>query len=185
MTPKFNNKYRIASARLQGWDYRWTSAYFITICTDDKLHYFGEIENGKMQLSPIGAIADVLWQGIKNHSKNVRLGEFVVMPNHIHGILILENDDSDTVVETFHETSLRTDIKNEFMSKISPKSGSVSTIIRSYKSAMTGHCNRLGLRFKWQTRFHDHIIRDEKSFDSISDYIRHNPQNWGKDTFNK
>ncbi|RKY77491.1 transposase, partial [candidate division KSB1 bacterium] len=121
---KFKGKYRIPSTRLQNWDYRWNGYYFVTICTENKEEYFGEIKNGKMHLSPIGIIADVLWHEIKNHAKNVELGEFVVMPNHIHGIIILNNDNniSDNV-ETLHATSLRQTsqpAKNEFMSSISP-----------------------------------------------------------------
>ncbi len=77
--------------RLQTWDYRWAGSYFITICTQNRTNYFGEILHGKMQLSHVGVIANILWYEIKNRSKNVELGEFVVMPNHIHGILILND----------------------------------------------------------------------------------------------
>jgi putative transposase len=97
---KYQNKYRIASARAQWWDYGWNGAYFITICTQNREHYFGEIENGKMVLSPMGIIADILWHEIPNHASFVELGDFVVMPNHIHGILILDkpNGGNDNVV---------------------------------------------------------------------------------------
>lgn len=199
---KFQNKYRIPSARLQHWDYRWAGAYFITICTNDRLHYFGKIENGKMALSAVGILADVFWYEIKNHAQNVELGEFVVMPNHIHGILILtgniadrDNDsdsDSDSV-QTLHATSLPDPIhdpqskfpipKNDQMAKISPKLGSLSAIVRGYKSAITKHAHRLGFEFAWQTRFYDHIIRDEASFQRITNYIINNPANWKEDKF--
>ena len=86
---KYQNKYRIPSTRMQNWDYGWAGSYFITICTRDREHYFGNVVDGKMKLSEIGIIADILWHEIKNHGKNVELGEFVVMPNHIHGIVIL------------------------------------------------------------------------------------------------
>ena len=185
MTDKFHNKYRIPSARLQNWDYRWAGAYFITICTQNREHYFGEIENGEMQLSPIGAIADVLWHEIKNHTQNIELGAFVVMPNHIHGILILNgNVGNDDNVETLHATTLQS-TTDEFMASISPKSDSVSTIIRSYKSAVTKHTHRLGFDFAWQTRFHDHIIRDNISFENIQTYINKNPIKWVDDKFYK
>lgn len=185
----FNNKYRIESTRLQHWDYTSQGAYFITICTKDRMYYFGDIENGKMNYSPIGAIANVLWYEIKNRTKNVELGAFVVMPNHIHGILILNGYDDNGVnvndnvnVETVRATSLP---QNEKMGNISPKSRSVSTIIRSYKSAVTKHANRLGLDFSWQPRFHDHIIRNDKSFNTITEYILNNPLTWTEDKFNK
>jgi len=192
---KFQNKYRISSARLPQWDYRWTGAYFITICTHNREHYFGEIKNGQMQLSHIGVIADIMWYQIPHHSKNVELGAFVVMPNHVHGILILaDTNDTNDTVETLHATSLPstepsteppTEQKNEQMAKISPKPNSVSTIIRSYKSAVTKHAHRLGFDFQWQTRFHDHIIRNDESFHKITNYIISNPANWQDDKFNK
>lgn len=171
MAEKFNNTYRIASARAQWWDYGWNGAYFITICTKNRNHFFGEIKNETMILSQMGIIADILWYEISNHAPHVELGEFVVMPNHIHGILILDkptvgdnNNDSDIApapVETLHATSLRQQqrrrrdkqpesqtpsipSKNKQMADISPKSQSVSVIMRSYKSAVTKHANRLG-----------------------------------------
>ncbi len=155
-----------------------------SICTKDREHYFGDISNGIMQLSHVGVLADVFWYEIKNHAKNIIPADFVVMPNHVHGILILEN--ANTVVETLHATSLQKTPKspeNKFMSDISPKPGSISTIIRSYKSAVTKHAHRLGYNFSWQSRFHDHIIRNEKSFYQILEYVKTNPQNWENDKF--
>jgi len=171
---KFDNKYRIPSARLQHWDYRCAGAYFITICTQNREHYFGEIVYGQTQLSHIGVIADILWYQIPHHAQYVELGAFVVMPNHVHGILIL-TDTNHTVetlhVETLHATSLHatslpstkpsTEQKNKQMAMISPKSNSISTIVRSYKSAVTKLAHRLGFDFQWQTRFHDHVIRND------------------------
>ena len=92
----YNYKHNRTSIRLQNWDYGWNGAYFITICTKNRIHHFGEVVDGRMQLSPMGAIADVLWHEIKNHAKNVKLGQFVVMPNHIHGILILDKPNVPT-----------------------------------------------------------------------------------------
>ena len=89
---KYNNKYSIPSNRLQNWDYRWDAIYFVTICTKDRNHCFGEITDGKMQLSPVGVIADVLWYELKNHFDNIELDTFIVMPNHIHGIIAINND---------------------------------------------------------------------------------------------
>lgn len=117
MSEKYQNKYRIDSIRLQNWDYRWNAPYFITICTESKNHYFGEIINGKMILSKQGILADVFWHEIKNHAQNVELDEFIVMPNHIYGILVLNNSGGDgddnnnnnangATVETTHALSL-------------------------------------------------------------------------------
>jgi REP element-mobilizing transposase RayT len=202
---KFLDRFRIGSARLQKWDYRWKGAYFITILCKNREHYFGEILNGKMNLSGIGIIADILWYEIKNHAKNVDLGAFVVMPNHIHGILILnewiDNIGGDETialmrdVETTHALSLRqpesitTEIPTETSSTIGRKrfqkqgKNSVSSIIGSYKSAVSKHAHRLGFDFEWQERFYDNIIRDEDSFHNISKYIVNNPANWKDDRF--
>jgi putative transposase len=217
MTDLYKNKYRIKSTRLESWDYRWNAAYFITICTADRQHYFGDIKNGKMHFSPVGAIADILWHGIPHHAAHVELGNFIVMPNHIHGILILNNPEipkeenisegnieegknpqgnhPENSVQTLHATSPqypdsqdhlqdpRQPPKNPQMAAISPKSNSISTIIRSYKSATTKHAHRLGFEFEWQTRFYDIIIRDELSFYNISHYIENNPAKWKEDKF--
>ncbi len=210
----YKNKYRVESTRLQNWDYRWAAAYFITICTLDKQHFFGQIKNGVMHLNKVGIVADILWYEIKNHAKFIELGEFIVMPNHIHGILILNNpndhfdgnDDKNTNfkvetrrtnvetmrtnVETRHALSLQNQQpKPQKTQTIGQKrfqnqgKNSISSIIGGYKSAVTKHANRLQLEFAWQSRFYDHIIRNEQSFDNISQYIINNPANWQTDRF--
>ena len=183
---KFQNKYRIPSARHQNWDYRWDGAYFITICTKDRQHYFGKIENGKMILSNVGILADVFWHEIKNHNKNVELGEFVVMPNHVHDILILNNNETvagngngvgkPSVVKSNEQT-----IGQQRFQNIGKNS--ISSIIGYYKSAVTKHAHRSGFEFGWQTRFHDYIVRDDDSFQTITNYILNNPTNWQEDKF--
>lgn len=188
---KFQNKYRTSSIRAQWWDYGWNGAYFITICTQDREHYFGEIQKDKMVLSEVGIIADILWHQIPIHHKNVELGDFVVMPNHIHGILIidkqLDNIDVDNV-ETGHALSLPP------LPSL-PKPGlqrfqnigknTISSIVGSYKSAVTKHANRLGYPHQWQKLFYDNIIRNNNDYQRISDYIVSNPVNWAKDKFKR
>ena len=215
MTEKFKKKYRIESTRLQNWDYRWAGAYFVTICTKDRQHYFGEIEEGKMILSNLGVLADKFWHEIISHAKNVELGEFVVMPNHIHGILILRNDIVENVdkidnaengdnVENANNTEPApiVEARHALPLRLGPSSpeqwndktigqkrfqnqgkNSISAMVGGYKSAVTKHANQLGLEFAWQPRFYDHIIRDEKSFENISNYIINNPLNWVGDRF--
>ena len=144
MNTKFQNKYRIPSARLKNWDYGNNGAYFITICTSNRKHFFGEIvlvdDENEMQLNEIGKLTDQFWAEIPQHFPFVELGNYVIMPNHIHGILIIDKKNvikSNTAVETLHcnVSTNNTDIViiNETMSKISPKRGTISTIIRSYK----------------------------------------------------
>ena len=202
MSEKYKNKYRIASARLQNWDYGWAGAYFITICTKNRTHYFGNIEEGQSKMSSIGIMADILWHEIKNHAKNIELGEFVVMPNHIHGILILneENNKNGDNVETRHALSLPPPTQSPSPPTPPPPSqpqktigqkrfqnqgkNTVSSIIGGYKSAVTKHARRLGFDFAWQARFWDHIIRNEKEYHRIAQYIINNPQKWEDDKLN-
>lgn len=192
---KYQNKYRIPSARAQWWNYGWNGAYFITICTAGRNCFFGRIVNDKMELSRTGILADIFWYTIPQRIPHVELGDFVVMPNHMHGILILnkpglgESDKSapsPPIVETLHATSVQgasPPNKNQKMADMSPDAETVSAITRSYKSAVTFHANRLGLENGWQPRFHDHIIRDDGEYQRISDYIVSNPKNWKDDKF--
>lgn len=178
---------------MRNWDYNTNAAYFVTICTQNKKCYFGEIAEPEdigslpqMQLSETGQLAHKLWQEIPNHFPFVLLQNFVTMPNHVHGIIVINHqDNSDNSVETLHATSLQTlpPDKNKFMSGISLKSGTLSTIIRSYKSAVTKNARPILPNFGWQSRFHDHIIRDDKSLDRISDYIQNNPAKWFEDKY--
>ena len=96
MQNKFKNKYRISSARLQSWDYSNNGAYFITICTQNRNHFFGKIQNQEMHLSEIGKLAEKYWLEIPEHFPFVELGNFVVMPNHFHGILIINKINIDS-----------------------------------------------------------------------------------------
>jgi len=90
MKTLFNNKYRVKSSRMKGWDYSNSDAYFITICTKNRIHFFGDINNGIMCLNEIGGLVYNDWLNIPNRNPNIQLGEFIVMPNHIHGLLIFE-----------------------------------------------------------------------------------------------
>jgi REP element-mobilizing transposase RayT len=184
MSEKFQNKYRIPSARWQSWDYRWNAAYFVTLCTRNRYNFFGNIHDGKMMLSHVGIIADILWHEITNHAKNVELGAFVVMPNHVHGIIII-NDTA--TVETTHALSIqhplyKPDTPGHQRFQHQGKN-SLSAIVGSYKSAVSKHAHRLGFTFSWQARFHDHVIRDNESYNRISDYILTNPSTWKEDKF--
>jgi REP element-mobilizing transposase RayT len=207
MAEKYQNKYRIASARHQKWDYRWDAAYFITICTKNMAHYFGEIKDGKMQLSGAGVIADLLWHEIKNHAKNLELGEFIVMPNHIHGILILDgntdrkNIDEENSIQENDDIGMHDGVQSrpaltlpstnipESNKSIGQKrfqnqgKNSISSIIGGYKSAVTKHANRMGFAFKWQPLFYDIIIHNDKSYQNIKNYIINNPKKWDADKF--
>ena len=106
MPEKYKNRYRIASSRAAWWSYGWPGAYFITICTKNRYHFFGKITYGKMNLSPIGELANNFWYQIPDHAHDVELGVFQVMPNHIHGILILNGNVSDSNSQTKPENKI-------------------------------------------------------------------------------
>ena len=226
MAERFQHTYRVPSARAQWWDYGHNAAYFVTICTKNREHFFGKIVDGKMQLSSVGIIADVFWHEIKTHVDFVTLDSFVVMPNHIHGIVIIDKSMNNAIVETGHALSHIAETDNivktegvaetkdtvkidgiietghalslqpsttpqpsEFLQSFGQKrfrnqgSGTLSAIIGSYKSAVTKHTHRLGYNFVWQTRFHDHIIRNNDEYRRIADYIIRNPESWKNDKF--
>ncbi len=220
MSERFRNKYRSESARLKNWDYGSNGAYFITICTKNREHFFGEIdpETQTMQLNPIGKLAQQFWLDIPVHFPFVELGEFVVMPNHTHGVLVIDKKNNpepiagsaldslqpvislsplfpvgtlqcnvptgNNGIQNSKRSAINTN-KNEIMSNISPKPGTISTIIRSYKSVVSKNAHFINPHFAWQPRFHDHIIRNEISFDRIQKYIANNPMNWKGDRFGK
>ena len=169
---KYKNKYRISSARLKNWNYRNKSSYFITICTDQRKYFFGTIENGEMYLSKIGLLAHKFWEEIPQHFPHVKLGAFVIMPDHMHGVLTITDDVDD------HVKTLQCNVFTSVMATISPKRGSISTIIRSYKSVTTKHARKINPKFGWQTRFHDWVIRNTAELNRIQEYIIENPIKW-------
>ena len=170
----FKNKYRIESARLKGWDYRNPGYYFVTIVTKRRVPYFGNVEGDDVCLSAIGEIAAQCWAENPQHHAGIELDEWVIMPNHAHGIIV--------VVETL-QCNVSTVAKNQ-MAAISPKTGSLSVAVRSFKSAVTKLAHNAGHEFGWQERFWDHIIRNEAELNRIRNYIRANPSNWENDKNN-
>ncbi len=199
---KYKNKYIIKSARLDGWDYSQAGYYFVTICTKNREYFFGYVvgkwEEAEMQLSEIGETAVKYWLEIPLHFDNVILDEFVVMPNHVHGVIVIDygNDGMDIAIHTRRDVacnvSTRVDCnvhvsgKNIQMSKMSPKPKSLSAIIRSFKSAVTNTINQKypENNFAWQTRFHDRVIRNEFELNNVRNYIFNNPGKWHLDRNN-
>lgn len=171
---KWLGKYRIPSARHPEWDYASDGEYFVTICTKNRIYHFGDVINEKMILNDIGKIACQFWLEIPKHFSNVILDEWIVMPNHLHGIIVICNEIDE--------------IDGEYpqMSKISPKPGSLSVIIGSFKSICKKTINKKypDINFAWQSRFYDRIIRDEQELYNIHNYIRNNPIKWDQDRNN-
>ena len=191
---KFQNKYRIPSARASWWNYAENGAYFITICTHGRECHFGDVAIvetpnlgvstlGTIKLSPLGEIAQHYWMEIPVHFPYIKLDAFVVMPNHIHGIIIIDKS-AETIVETpkLGVSTLSNEKpggKNEHWHK-----GVLGVVINQYKRICTIHCRKIQADFSWQTRFYDSIIRNTESYNTIAEYIRNNPTKWTEDRFN-
>ena len=175
-----NQKNGRQSIRLKNYNYAANGYYFVTICTHDKQCYFGDVVDSKIHLSQIGKIAHQYWLDIPQHSKHTYLDEFIIMPNHVHGIIIIDKPCRD--VPWYVPTNDDAWNLPKKMSKLSPKSGSLGVIIRSYKSSVTRWCRQNDDDiFHWQSRFYEHIIRDEKSLNNIRQYIINNPAKWSED----
>jgi putative transposase len=202
MCSLFRNKYRNESIRLNNHDYSSDGEYFITICTHRMIPYFGNISCEKMIMSESGRIAYKLWYELPEHFSFISLDEFVIMPNHIHAIIIIKsqtpvgtlhaNEALHPPVGTLHATSLQSPQQlvrtlhataiqykqNEFMATISPKRGSLATVIRSYKSAVSKNVHLIDTDFSWHPRYYDHIIRSDRELFRIRKYIINNPVKW-------
>ena len=169
----YKNKFRIESTRFKNWDYKTPWWYFVTINTKNHQEYFGLVKNGKMILNQFGKFGEKNWLEIPIHFPFVELDYFIIMPNHTHGILILNDHCKDVAC------NVSTGNKNVKFSKLSPKKYSLSTVVRSYKSAVTKSCNAsFQKQFAWQPRYFERIIRNEKELYHIRKYIEQNPMKW-------
>jgi putative transposase len=203
----YQNKYRTDSVRINHHDYL-NGLYFVTICTHHYKNLFGDVKNGQMQLNEIGEIIKTEWKKTATLRPNVKLSEFVIMPNHFHGIILIKNiDDEKNISHRNSEEINYEDIShkefekdngrdvtryvstehiNNQMAKISPQCNSLSTIIRLFKSSCTREIRKIGFNdFKWQPRFYEHIIRNDKEYNNIQNYIIENPQKWENDKYYK
>lgn len=188
MDELFQNKYRVDSTRILDRDYSLPGLYFVTICTENRKIFFSRVVDKKMVLNQIGEMADKFWKEIPEHFNNVELGRHVVMPNHVHGIIKIV-DDYD-IMDGKRSRDARSRVSTpvpmvdfEFRNKFGPlRKKSLSSIIHAYKSSVKRWCNKNNFSyFKWQPRFHEHIIKNEKTLENINDYILNNPHNWEYD----
>ena len=193
---KFKDKYRIDTARAWWHDYDG-GAYFITICTKDREHYFGEIEDGEMVLSEIGDYTRQCIEQISQHNSYAEIPLYVIMPNHLHLIVFIvetvhapssQTQNNNEISETVHAPSLqpnrwKNDTVDEEMQFISKQKKKLPVAIGNMKSAVTHFANQNGLYFAWQPRFYDRIVRDQPEMNRIATYIQNNIANWKDDEF--
>jgi putative transposase len=175
--PLFQNKYRIESIRLSGWDYRTAGLCFVTICTHQRARILGRIEGDKVLLSAAGRIAEADMRELAAHYNCVSVDKFVVMPNHVHAIIAIEGDHMFTP-----KSAVPAQFFRQTPRSFRPKAGSLSAIVRSYKAGVARGCHELGFRsFAWQSRFYERIVRNDVSLNAIRTYIEENPINWRLD----
>ncbi|MCF6147846.1 MAG: hypothetical protein E3K37_04220 [Candidatus Kuenenia sp.] len=176
-TSKYKNKYRIETTRLKCWNYGANGYYFVTICVKNHECVLGCIENGKMVLSEIGRITHQCWQEIPAHFPFTRIDAFIVMPNHIHGIIVI---DKPFAVETQNLASLQYGVESP-KTLFGPQSKNLASIVRGYKTGVKKWTTINNFSFQWQSRFHERIIRNEPELNKIRKYIINNPLNWKTD----
>ncbi len=158
--------------RLKEYDYSQYGYYFVTICTKNRKHFFGEILSDQINLSEIGNLVEQCWYSIPKHFPFIQLDEFVIMPNHIHGIVIIDSAPA-SLVGTRHALSLPVNRRRQ----------KLPIIIGSLQSAVSKYTNHP--LFAWQRSYYDHIIRNETSLNKIREYIRFNPEQWSIDIENE
>ena len=173
-------KHHRRSIRLSHYDYSQPGAYFITMVTHGRDCLFGKIVRGDMQLSAMGQIAEEHWRLIPEHFLHVALGAYVIMPDHVHGIIIIQASSDAVASERRGTTMLCPNPPREEFGK--PVKGSIPTIIRSYKAAVTNRIQKeLHTTGIWQRNYYEHIIRNEAEYNRIHAYIEANPARWGMD----
>jgi REP element-mobilizing transposase RayT len=216
---KFRNTYRIQSARAS-WHGYDGGIYFVTICTQNREHYFGEIvyneqHEAQMNLSDIGIYTDSQIKKINTYYPYAEIPLWIIMPNHIHAIVIIDNVNEylndgecgdgvwnggivDGIVDGICG-DVCGDVCRDAINRVSTGGGTggvtgdknpmlkkcLGTIIRGVKARITKYARENGICFAWQSRFHDHIVRDQDELNCISEYIENNPARWALDTFNE
>ncbi|RMF88756.1 MAG: transposase [Nitrospinota bacterium] len=160
------------SVRLPEYDYSRPGAYFVTICTQDRVCLFGQVMDGRMRLNEYGDIVRACWLAIPDHFPRTTLDEFIIMPNHVHGIIVIVDN-----VGATHASPLPSKPRG-------PKPHSIGAIVGSFKSAVTKRINETrgtpGAHV-WQRNYYEHVIRDEVWLDRIREYIAGNPARWEED----
>lgn len=188
--PKIHHR---RSIRLKGYDYSQNGAYFITLCAQDRKPIFGKIVDREMQLNQFGIIARDEWLKTSEMRQNIEMDEFVVMPNHMHGIIVIDDGAGrDTLQRVPTEGRVPTQGRVPMVEQFGkPTFNTIPTILRGYKGAVTKQINTLQIDAGvynmperiWQKNYYEHVIRNETSLNKIREYITSNPLNWKDDDY--
>lgn len=181
--------------RLKDYDYTQAGAYFITLCTQNREHLFGSILNGVMQLNPAGKMVETIWREIPAYYKRIFLDEFIIMPNHLHGIVILEDttgyeDERLINPSVIKDSSL---LRGQPQGAAPTKRLSLPDVVHRFKTMTTkryadGVKQSQWLPFQgklWQRNYWEHVIRNHTALAELREYICNNPLRWEEDLFNK
>lgn len=190
-------KHHRRSIRLKGFDYTQPGGYFVTVVTYQREGLFGEIVMEEMRLSKYGLVTQQQWEKLPKRFPNIELGAFVVMPNHIHGIIQIIDESRRGTADESERRGIAEDTKDldRKSSRYAPTKGqfgkmipnSIPTIIRSYKSAVAYRINLMrGTKDVpvWQRNYYEHVIRNHEDWDRIHKYIESNPSMWAEDEEN-
>ena len=184
MTDLIHNR---RSPRLPHYNYGQSGAYFVTVCVKGRERVLGEVVGEDMQLSMAGKIVKEVWDKIPEHYAHVEIGEFMVMPNHVHGIVWITEEEERTNIGA--ENNVRAQHAAAPLPKQNHphvKPGSLGAIVRSFKSAATRKINlQRGTIVSpfWQRGYHEHIIRDDEDLLTHREYILNNPLKWALDEY--
>jgi putative transposase len=191
---KFNSeKHHRRSIRLPNYDYSQSGIYFVTICTHQKLPWFGEIDRGKMFVNQIGNIVVREWLKSSQMRLEIELDEWILMPNHLHGIVIINKNNCDRSISNMDENLQGTNLQGTNLqgASLAPlrvrKSRSLSSFIGGFKSAVTKRvrqASQISDLCVWQRNYYESVIRDERQLNHIQQYIVNNPFNWDEDVEN-
>jgi putative transposase len=183
------------SIRLKNYDYSQAGLYFVTICAYQRQLLFGQIYDGKMQLNDYGIVTKNTWFDLINHISNIELHEFVVMPNHVHGIIQIVGAGSKPAL---HEHNLSNGTLRDIGAGLEPArteptttesekmEKNLSEIVRQFKTFSArkiNHIRNLKGTPVWQRNYHEHIIRNETAYLKIAEYVQTNPQKWHDDCY--
>ena len=178
---KFQGKYRIESTRLKDYDYSLNGAYFVTLCTKNSMHLFGSIVDQKLIPNRQAEVVTECWLDLPAHYTNCVLDKFIIMPNHVHGIIIIDNEIAETGLKPDKVVVVETGLKPVSTAGRVAKPYPLSEIIRGFKTfsarRINEYQNTRGKAF-WQSRFFDHIIRNREELKRIRQYIIENPLKW-------
>ena len=168
----YQDKYRVASTRWHGYDYSQNGAYFVTICTQNRRRYFGEIcarqvvgAEAVLASTPLVERAVACWQEIPGHFPFAVPDAFMVMPDHVHGIIFFHKPDTNT----------------EAPARFGPQSQNLAAVVRGFKVGVKAWATRTGVEFMWQQGYFDRVIRNETELQKAREYIRNNPSQWSAD----